>query len=116
MIPEVTRRVIGRMPKNRPANLGGFRRFCVAGATYPGIIPESGEQVEGLLLLYLSPVEFELLNRYEGSEYRLEVHVVYASKDKLEASVYVYTNLSRVTAVSWAFPDDIDFGDLGLSE
>ena len=66
-----------------PVSVGevrGFRRVCMAGRTYPMLIPCAGGKVQGLVADGASEDDLACLLRYEGPEYQMcAVDVVTAS-------------------------------------
>ena len=69
--PDVLGLVLGRpRPRLAPASLAGWRRWRVAGACYPLIVPAPGETVAGAVA-DVSPAEARRLARYEGDDYIL---------------------------------------------
>ena len=72
LAPEVQAALLGRVPASVAATLPGYRRSTVASRTYPGAVPSDGEaaSVRGMLLQNLSDAEWQLLDAFEGDEYR----------------------------------------------
>jgi len=104
-VPDVTRRLIGRVISGQPATLSGYRCGVVARADFPGIVPQVGATVPGQLLLNLSVEEIRQLDRYEGELYRrVEVSVqLQASGAQRRCWVYMITGWARhrVTETPW---------------
>ena len=71
--PELLAAVLGRPLRAgtmHPARAPGFRAVHYPGRVYPALIRAPGQAAEGLLLTGLSPFERDLLDAYEGEEYR----------------------------------------------
>ncbi|KAJ3290638.1 hypothetical protein HK104_006626 [Borealophlyctis nickersoniae] len=84
MSDRVYARVVGKRlgqkftpPHCEPAIIHGYRRVCVKGATYPGLIPSTpSSTVEGVLIHVTSHDEVALLDAFESDSYaRHTVHV-----------------------------------------
>jgi len=89
MFPAIIESVIGRVPNSCPAMIKGYRRLEVAGESFPGLIKEKDETVEGLLYVNISRDEWERLTAFEDDFYELqEVTVRSAGKD-IKALAYV---------------------------
>jgi len=50
-----------------PATLQNYKIYTVKHATYPAILPKSGESVRGLVLYDMSDREMKILDEYEGT-------------------------------------------------
>ena len=68
--PKTCGGLLGRMPQQSTARLHGFMRLAVRGEAYPAIVPCPQKSVDGLILRGLSAHELEVLDAYEGAEYR----------------------------------------------
>ena len=107
MVPEVVRRLLGHELHMRPARLGGFSRFRVKEAVYPGIIVGAADDfVDGQLLSGMTQADWETLDRYEGNEYaRRSVQVLGVDGEELLADAYVFKHPGFLTDEPW---DDSD--------
>ena len=79
--PDVQRAVLGRAlapSELAPAVLRHFRRVYIAGRCYPMVLPHRGGLVEGAVAERLSPDDLARIAEYEGADYRLERHQVFA--------------------------------------
>ena len=95
----VLRALLGRNPRQVPAQVEGFVRVRVKGQPYPACIPqESGGVVDGLLLTDISSDELLIFDEFEDTCYdRREVPVqTEGSSSQTEAHMYV-----------WADPTDL---------
>jgi hypothetical protein len=89
MFPLVVQSVIGRVPDGHSAVVEGYRRLEVAGESFPGLIKESGNGVEGVLYLDISEDEWERLTAFEDDFYKLEEVTVFSSGTLVQALAYV---------------------------
>jgi gamma-glutamylcyclotransferase (GGCT)/AIG2-like uncharacterized protein YtfP len=89
MFPAVVKCLIGRVPEYRPAAIEGYRRLEVAGESYPGLIKEKGNRVEGILYLDLSEEEWKLFTAFEDDFYELEEVMVLSSEAPIRALAYI---------------------------
>jgi hypothetical protein len=79
MFPAVWTRVVAGSYRSLPASLPGFRRRRVRGEDYPGLeradVRTAGEDpaamsVDGILYLDVAPADLDLLDEFEGADYR----------------------------------------------
>lgn len=88
MLPEIMHAVSGYAGTGMPARLHHHRRRCLIGESYPAIVPQRGEHVDGVLYRGLSVRQVRLLDRFEGSMYQ-RVTVAVESRDGVSlAAVY----------------------------
>ncbi|MGD9507852.1 MAG: gamma-glutamylcyclotransferase family protein [Geminicoccaceae bacterium] len=86
----------------RPATLRGFRRMCVAGASYPVLVPDAVATVEGRLLRRAAVRDIARINHYESEEYRAELHHV-VTEDGNETPAWLYLSLDHMTPAEEAW-------------
>ena len=87
---DILAEVAGCRAVGESAVLRGYDRRQVIGADYPGILPQSGGTVEGLVYRDLPPAAWCRLDRFEGEMYRrVTVAVRLASGGKLQVQAYV---------------------------
>jgi gamma-glutamylcyclotransferase (GGCT)/AIG2-like uncharacterized protein YtfP len=90
--PDLLAAVLGRALRPgeaEPAVAPGFRATFYPGRIYPALIRAPGGAAEGLLLLSLSPFELDLLDAFEGEEYRRGVVPVIVGEELHEANAYL---------------------------
>jgi gamma-glutamylcyclotransferase (GGCT)/AIG2-like uncharacterized protein YtfP len=92
--PDLIAAVLGRQLRPGTAHAAhapGFAAVYYPGRAYPALIRKPGGTADGLLLTGLSPFELDLLDAYEGTEYRREViAAMLADEPELhEASAYL---------------------------
>ena len=90
--PDLLSAVLGR--KLRPAGLHvarapGFRAVPYPGRIYPALIRVPGAAAEGLLLIDLTAFERDLLDAFEGEEYRRAPVATIVEEDLFEAEAYL---------------------------
>lgn len=106
---DVRRAVMGRYAPQvvEPARLQGWRRVAVPGKTYPMIVADGGEFVDGVLARGLGPVARRRLERYDDDDlYELvPVEVVPAGRRRpVAALVFVAKPALRPRGVrAWDF-------------
>ena len=67
----------------------GFRATHYPNRIYPALIRAPGGAADGLLLTGLSPFELDLLDQFEGSEYRRDIVPVMVGEELHEAYAYL---------------------------
>lgn len=84
-----------------PAKAPGYRAVFYPERSYPALLRTPGAAAEGLLLLDLSPFERDLLDAYEGAEYRRGVVAVMVDEELHEAEAYLPTQAVPQGAPDW---------------
>ncbi|MDB5539037.1 MAG: gamma-glutamylcyclotransferase [Devosia sp.] len=90
--PHLLAAVLGRAlgpGKVHAARAPGFRAVPYAHRVYPALIRVPGAAAEGLLLTDLSPFERDLLDAFEGEEYRRAPIAVMVEEGLFEADAYL---------------------------
>jgi gamma-glutamylcyclotransferase (GGCT)/AIG2-like uncharacterized protein YtfP len=95
------------------AVLKGYYRTKVQNEEYPGIIPQSDSQVDGVLYLDLPEAAIEQLDVFEGEYYDRQGVQIYSEKfGETDAMTYVvkpqYCHL--LTYTEWSFADFLEVG------
>ncbi len=76
--------------EHQQALLPGYRRFEVAGETYPGIVAAPEDSVPGLLYRDVGAEDLQLLDDFEGMYYRRDaVTLLTESGNPVEAQTYI---------------------------
>jgi len=89
-LPEVMFAVTGKKFDTLPARLDGYSRHRLRGRSYPGIRPEPGGSVEGLLAVGIDADSLRKLDEFEDSFYRRDsVNVITAEGREWQALAYV---------------------------
>jgi hypothetical protein len=70
MFERVWARVVTGRYRSVPAILHGYRRQRVRGETYPSLERRDGAQVSGILYLDVGDTDLEVLDGFEGDDYR----------------------------------------------
>lgn len=84
-----------------PARAPGFRAVPYPGRIYPALVRAPGAAAEGLLLLGLTPFESDLLDAYEGDEYRRGPIATVLDDELHEADAYLPVVTIPATAPDW---------------
>jgi len=97
------------------ATLHGFFRSKIADREYPGIIPQQGDSVSGILYFDLSQEAIERLDAFEGEMYRRQdVETILKNGDLSTAMTYVikphYSDL--LTSEEWSFSHFLTVGKI----
>lgn len=79
MCAEIMSAVCGYPLVGEPATVKDFRRLSVKGEVYPGLIPQSGSEVSGILYRGISGAALARLDAFEGAYYRRQRVSVYTS-------------------------------------
>lgn len=90
--PDLLAAVLGRQLRSggqHVARAPGFRAVHYPGRVYPALIRVPGAAAEGLLLIDLSPFERDLLDAFEGEEYRRTPIATMVEEDLFEADAYL---------------------------
>ena len=106
MCEDIMFAVTGDPLRRTPALLSGYRRFLVQNEQYPGVVPSSGGQVQGIVYHDISPKGWSRLDRFEGDFYtRSLVAVRYEMGDEAMAYCYVFRSefRDRLTGDEWNF-------------
>ena len=94
--PQVMEAVTGRRFPSISATLEGYARFLIKNAVYPGIIPATGERIDGTLYRNVDPRSMRRLDRYEDSLYVRRAVTVYTCDGQVtEAQTYVIPRQQR---------------------
>ncbi len=107
LVPEIAQAVVGRRFRGRPATLGGYARYRVRGAVYPGVVRDASCSVEGLLYEPVTEADWHRLDAYEGDQYERCVVRVHAGDAEVEAGCYVILPECRsiLSDESWDIDD-----------
>lgn len=96
MFPEVRHRLVSVRHTLLSATLADYQRYQLIRETYPGLIPQQGQQVQGRLILGLTLKELVALDRFEGKFYqRIAVEVVDDADTSHAAEVYLFRRQYR---------------------
>ena len=105
--PDMLSAVLGR-PLNAAAmhraRAPGFRAVPYPGRVYPALVRAPGAAAEGLLLIDITPFERDLLDAFEGAEYRRGPVAVMVDEDLFEADAYLPAVAVPTGAHDWSLP------------
>ena len=113
MCEDIMLAVTGRRFSRIPASLRDYRRKSVKGEFYPGIIPERGGVVEGIVYHDLPDTAWALLDTFEGEMYQRKiVRVNLADRTSSEAYTFVVKPefANRLDASEWDFEKFLQSG------
>jgi hypothetical protein len=105
--PALLTLVLGRAldPRNvLTAVAPGHRAVCLPGRTYPGLRQTPGAAASGQLLLGLSRFELQLLDVFEGDEYRRDMLPVIVDGELHRAAAYLPLAALPAAAPEWSLP------------
>ncbi len=80
----------------------GFRAVTYPARIYPGLVRAPGAAAPGLLLTALTAFECDLLDAYEGDEYRRAIIPVMIGEELHEAFAYLPAITIPATAPPWS--------------
>lgn len=87
---DVLAAVIGGRLEGQAATLDGYARYAVKQQPFPGIVPQPGSQVRGLVYTGIDPVALARIDDFEGELYRREtVSVRTDDGQDIQAQAYV---------------------------
>jgi gamma-glutamylcyclotransferase (GGCT)/AIG2-like uncharacterized protein YtfP len=90
MCADIMSEVTGLACSGEPARLEGYTRHPVMDEDYPGVVPEPGAIVAGVLYRYLDATALGRLDDFEGEMYaRVGVSVTVADAVRVDAWCYV---------------------------
>ena len=87
--PELLGAVLGRPATGLAAAAPGFAAVNYPGRIYPALVRRPGAATAGLVLTDLTPFELDLLDAFEGAEYRREILPVMIDEELHEAFAYL---------------------------
>ncbi|MDC9822100.1 gamma-glutamylcyclotransferase [Devosia sp. ZB163] len=91
-----------RGEKVHVARAPGFRAVHYPGRIYPALIRVPGAAAEGLLLTDLTPFERDLLDAFEGEEYRRGTVAAMVEEELFEADAYLPVITVADTGEDWS--------------
>ena len=103
--PDLLAAVLGRPLRaggQHVARAPGFRAVHYPGRIYPALVRAPGIAAEGLLLIDLSPFERDLLDAFEGDEYRRAPVAALVEEDLFEADAYLPAITVPNTGMDWS--------------
>lgn len=89
MVSDVIAAVCGCTQPGVAASLAGFRRARVTGQSYPAIVADARQQVEGLLYRDLDDTQWQRLDLFEGDQYERQRVRVETLSGPCDAETYV---------------------------
>lgn len=102
--PELLAAVLGKHVDPRAVAAGtapGFRIVHYPGRPYPALVRSPGAAAQGQVLLGLSRLDRQVLDAYEGEEYRRAVIAVLVDEEMHQTETYLPTEAIAATAEAW---------------
>jgi gamma-glutamylcyclotransferase (GGCT)/AIG2-like uncharacterized protein YtfP len=87
--PDVLGAVLGRSATGLSAAAPGYAVVHYPGRVYPALLRRPGASAPGLVLTDISSFEIDLLDAFEGDEYRREIIAVMIEEELHEAFAYM---------------------------
>jgi gamma-glutamylcyclotransferase (GGCT)/AIG2-like uncharacterized protein YtfP len=84
-----------------PAAAPGYAVLHYPGRVYPALVRTPGAAAKGLVLTDLSPFEHDVLDAFEGDEYRRQTIPVMIGEELHEAAAYLPAMAVPATAEPW---------------
>ena len=104
--PDLLSAVLGRSTAaTAAATAPGFAVVYYPGRIYPALVRRPGAAAPGLVLLDLTPFEQDLLDAFEGTEYRRTIVPVMIDEELHEAFAYLPATAIPAGADPWTLPD-----------
>lgn len=103
-IPAVLEAVIGHRLQGIRAVLPGYAAFQIRQAEYPGLVRSPGNKTSGRLYSDVTPLELDVLDRFEGRLYRRRHQILLKDNgQRIQAWVYMVApgRQKQVTARPW---------------
>jgi len=113
MAEDIMLAVTGHRFSRTPGFLRDYRRRAVKGEVYPGLIPERGGVVQGIVYRGLPDTAWAFLNAFEGEMYQRQiVGVNLADSTFIEAYTYVVRPgfENRLDSSEWDFEKFLQSG------
>ena len=89
MCEDIMHEVAGELFERVPGTISGFSRYRVRGETYPGLVPQEGGSVDGVLYLNITRSAWERLDRFEGAMYETVTLPVVCNGKIIAAESYI---------------------------
>lgn len=105
--------VSGIEPEKRRGIVRGYTRLRVLGQHYPGVIPQEGSSVHGIVYHDISSGGWERLDRFEGEMYFRQL-VAVEFEDGSGTDAYIYEvkkdHRNQLAATGWSFEEFLQKG------
>lgn len=102
MFPQIWERVVRGHYRSAHVVLAGHARFAITDETYPGMVAQEGEQVEGVVYFDVTYEDMAALDAFEGSDYRRDkVMVTTEAGESIAAHTYIYLLPQRFSGAPW---------------
>lgn len=102
MSPPIWQRVVRGSYLSARAVAGGHARYAIKDETYPGMVPQDGSSVTGMLYFEVSQEDIAALDTFEGDEYRrASIPVRLDSGETVQADTYIYLPAEKLSESPW---------------
>ncbi len=106
MATQVWDRVVAGSYENMTGRAEGFRRLCVIGEEYPGLVEVGKGSFQGVVYLDVGEDDLQRLDYFEGEEYkRVSIPVVLENGDTITCQTYLFKDKYRhkLTDREWLY-------------
>ncbi len=94
--------VVAGVHRSLAATLADHARYRVVDEDYPGMVPQPGADVAGVVYLDVDAADLARLDRFEGDDYRrASITVTSADGAAIPAQTYVYLPTDRLLPTPW---------------
>lgn len=102
MFPPIWQRVVRGSYASARALADGHARYAIREETYPGMVPQDGSSVTGMLYFDVNPEDIGALDLFEGDEYRrANIPVRLDSGETVQADTYIYLPAEKLSESPW---------------
>lgn len=103
MFPEIWQRTVRGHYRSTGARAYGFARRAIIAQTYPGIVPDARQTVDGVLYLEVGSDDLARLDRFEGEHYRRQgIVVTPEAGGTRSAQAYVFLHTEELQQTQWS--------------
>ena len=100
--PEIVEKLTGKTFQSEQAILKGFHRRRVKNADYPAIVKNDNSEVKGILFHDVDDLSFQIINFYEGDDYRCKTLGININDGFVNAKVFIWdSDYNRLDHVDW---------------
>ena len=90
MFEPIWARVVGGHYRLAPAQIYGYKRWCIKGDSYPVLVPSfTTSPLSGTLYYNVAPADLTRLDRFEGDYYYRQSVLAHCDNGPVLAQVYV---------------------------
>ena len=109
MHPKIWGKLITNRYETKPFEIFGYSRKALKERVYPGLIIDETESVRGLLYLNVSARDLQIIDDFEGLEYKRINTMAEELKEVTVVQTYLYIGASKaLTDKDWDFDNFIN--------